>query len=74
MDRHYAYSICGPARASLLSGRLAPHVLVKKVAVTARNEEDPVSGYWFLVKEFTVSYHKKETILFALDPIYGNLN
>ena len=53
LDRHYSYRICGPARASLLSGRLAPHVLVKNVAVTARNEEDPASGYAGIPRNMT---------------------
>ena len=53
LDRHYAYRICGPARASLLSGRLATHVLVKNVAVTARNTEDPVSGYAGIPRNMT---------------------
>ena len=29
--------------------------------------------YWVLVKGFNLSYHDKETILFTIDPYYGNL-
>ena len=29
---------------------------------------------WVLVRGFNLSYHKKETILFTIDPYYGNLN
>ena len=29
---------------------------------------------WVLVKGFHLSYHKKETVLFTIDPYYGNLN
>ena len=30
--------------------------------------------YWVLVRGFHLSYHHKETILFTIDPYYGNLN
>ena len=30
--------------------------------------------YWVLVKGFNLSYQNKETILFTIDPHYGNLN
>ena len=53
LDRHYSYRICGPARSALLSGRLAPHVLVKNVAVTASNPEDPISGYAGIPRNMT---------------------
>ncbi|CAE7803063.1 Arsb [Symbiodinium sp. CCMP2592] len=53
LDRHYSYRICGPARSALLSGRLAPHVLVKNVAVTAQNPEDPVSGFAGIPRNMT---------------------
>ncbi|CAK9083026.1 Arylsulfatase B (ASB) (N-acetylgalactosamine-4-sulfatase) (G4S) [Durusdinium trenchii] len=53
LDRHYSYRICGPARSALLSGRLAPHVLVKNVAVTASNPEDPVSGFAGIPRNMT---------------------
>ncbi|CAJ1426803.1 unnamed protein product [Effrenium voratum] len=53
LDRHYAYRICGPARSALLSGRQAPHVLVKNVAVTAQNRADPVSGYAGIPRNMT---------------------
>ena len=53
MDRHYSYRICGPARSALLSGRLAPHVLVKNVAVTASNPSDPVSGFAGIPRNMT---------------------
>ena len=29
---------------------------------------------WILVKGFKLSYDNKETILFTIDPYYGNLN
>ena len=29
---------------------------------------------WALVKGFHLSYHNKETIVFTIDPQYGNLN
>jgi len=53
LERHYSYRICGPARAALLSGRLAPRVLVKNVAVTASNPEDPVSGFAGIPRNMT---------------------
>lgn len=53
LDRHYSYRICGPARSALLSGRLAPHVLVKNVAVTASNPDDPISGYAGIPRNMT---------------------
>mmetsp|Transcript_29342 Transcript_29342/g.68075 ORF Transcript_29342/g.68075 Transcript_29342/m.68075 type:complete len:689 (+) Transcript_29342:92-2158(+) len=53
LDRHYSYRICGPARSALLSGRLAPHVLVKNVAVTASNRDDPVSGFAGIPRNMT---------------------
>ena len=53
LDRHYSYRICGPARSALLSGRLAPHVLVKNVAVTASNPEDPISGFAGIPRNMT---------------------
>ena len=55
LDRHYSYRICGPARSALISGRLAPHVLVKNVAVTAQNRDDPVSGYAGIPRNMTGS-------------------
>ena len=30
--------------------------------------------YWVPVKEFNLSYHNKETLLFSLGPYYRNLN
>ena len=30
--------------------------------------------YWVLVRDFTLSYHSKETISFTIDPHSGNLN
>ena len=30
--------------------------------------------YWVLVRGFNLSYHNKDTILFTVDPHYGNLN
>eukprot|EP00441_Pelagodinium_beii_P033851 CAMPEP_0197639640 /NCGR_PEP_ID=MMETSP1338-20131121/14202_1 /TAXON_ID=43686 ORGANISM="Pelagodinium beii, Strain RCC1491" /NCGR_SAMPLE_ID=MMETSP1338 /ASSEMBLY_ACC=CAM_ASM_000754 /LENGTH=679 /DNA_ID=CAMNT_0043212397 /DNA_START=62 /DNA_END=2101 /DNA_ORIENTATION=- len=53
LDRHYAYRICGPARSSLLSGRLGSHVLAKNVAVTAQNKKDPVSGFAGIPRNIT---------------------
>ena len=32
------------------------------------------SPNWVLVKGFNLSYYNKETILFTIDPYYGNLN
>ena len=32
------------------------------------------SQNWVLVKEGILRYHNKETILFTIDPHYGNLN
>ena len=29
---------------------------------------------WVRVKELNLSYHNEETILFTIDPYYGNLN
>ena len=29
---------------------------------------------WVLVRGLDLSYHKRETILFIIDPYYGNLN
>ena len=31
-------------------------------------------GYWVLVKGFDLSYYNQETMLFTIDPYYGNLN
>ena len=30
--------------------------------------------FWALVKGFNLRYYNKETIPFAIDPYYGNLN
>ena len=30
--------------------------------------------YWVIVKGFNLSYQNRETILFTIDPYYGNLN
>ena len=32
------------------------------------------SIFWVLVRGFNLSYHSKETVLFTIDPHYGNLN
>ena len=32
------------------------------------------TGSWLLAKGFNLSYHRKETMSFAIDPDYGNLN
>ncbi|CAE8657425.1 unnamed protein product [Polarella glacialis] len=45
LERHYAYKICAPSRASLQSGRLAVHVNTVNTGVTVQNPADPVSGY-----------------------------
>ena len=38
----------------------------------ARRSSGPL--YWVLVRGFSLSYHSKETILFTIDPHYGNSN
>ena len=38
-----------------------------------RSLKRPRKYDWVLVKGFSLSYHNKETALFAVDPYYGNL-
>ena len=45
LDQHYAFSVCGPSRCSLLSGRLPIHVSDKNRNNAMYNSSDPVSGY-----------------------------
>ena len=48
-----AYKICGPSRASLLSGRLAVHVNNVNKAPTSFNPKDPISGYAGIPRNMT---------------------
>ena len=45
LDQHYTFSVCGPSRCSLLSGRLPIHVSDKNRNIAVHNSADPVSGY-----------------------------
>ena len=46
----------------------------RQLADTRGLAEDLSAKDWVLVKGFNLSYHNKETILFTIDPHYGNLN
>lgn len=45
LDQHYANMVCGPSRASLISGRLPIHVNVDNGEPTLWNPRNPVAGY-----------------------------
>eukprot|EP00118_Oscarella_pearsei_P016699 m.161248 g.161248 ORF g.161248 m.161248 type:complete len:523 (+) comp38811_c0_seq1:35-1603(+) len=44
LDQHYTYSVCGPTRAALLSGRFSNHVNINNGFCTAYNPDEPTAG------------------------------
>ena len=66
----------GPCNPSLqLTRKVGAAFLGRKLSSRAGRKTVSGSSFtWVLVKEFNLSYHNKETILFTIDPQYGNLN
>eukprot|EP00947_MAST-08B_sp_MAST-8B-sp1_P005800 g5800.t1 len=53
LNRSYAYKFCSPSRSALQSGRLPVHVNTQNIDITARNPDDPVSGFSGIPRNMT---------------------
>ena len=70
LDRHYSYRICGPSRASILSGRLAVHVQTDNGGgIGAWNPSDPISGYAGIPRNMTTMASKLKSAGYATHAI-----
>ena len=53
LDRHYVFSSCSPARSSVISGRLPPHVNGLLQDPTISNINDTESGWQGIPRSMT---------------------